>query len=109
MTYDSISLSFIATKLKKLLDIRDRRYHFKQYKSCFVCSEVIDIMLKHKMVNNREEGVQLGVALQVQLKIWEHVVDDHLFSDNYLFFRLTTEEEQTETVEYEDDVVGMAR
>ena len=48
------------------------------------------------------------IKIQKQLKIWRHVVDDHLFSDSYLFFKLTPEEEHTETVAYEDDVVGMA-
>ena len=101
MEYDPISLSFIATKLAKMLDIKDRRYHLRQYKSCFVCSDVIDVMINQRMVNSREEGVELGIALQKQLNLWQHVVDDHVFSDNYLFFRLTTtEDDDTEIGEF---------
>ena len=89
--YDSASLLFMKSRVVKLLDIKDRRYHLRQYKKCFVCSDLINSMIKFKIVKSRDEGVELGLAIQKQLKLWRHVVDDHDFSDDYLFFRLETD------------------
>ena len=46
-------------------------------------------MVSDGLVASREEGVELGFALQKDLKLFAHVVDDHAFVDEYLFFRLT--------------------
>ena len=81
----------MKSRVVKLLDIKDRRYHLRQYKKCFVCSDLINSMIKFKIVKSRDEGVELGLAIQKQLKLWRHVVDDHDFSDDYLFFRLETD------------------
>ena len=94
--YDTASLLFLKSRIMRLLNIQDRRYHLRQYKKCFVCNELIDSMVRYKIVKTREDGVVLGVALQKQLKLWRHVLDDHDFSDNYLFFRLSTDFEEEE-------------
>ena len=109
--YDPVSLAFVTRKIVRLLDIKDRRYRLRVYKSCFVCSDVVDLMVEHKMVNSREEGVELGIALQIQSGLWKHVLDDHVFSDSYLFFKLRsahcpTESSNTDNVSEEDDDDG---
>ena len=96
MEFDQASLLFVSSKLLKRIEIKNRKYHFRTYKNCFVASEVIDVMMQQRLVKTREDGVALGIALQKQLGIWQHVVDDHLFADKYLFFRLATDETKTE-------------
>ena len=50
-------------------------------------------MIEHDLVKSRKEGVVLGQALQKELVLWHHVVDNHLFEDKYLFFRLTSQKD----------------
>lgn len=95
MEYDTTSLHYVSSKLVKKIKIKDRKYHFRVYKNCFVASEAIDVMIRHGFVKNRKDGVALGVALQKQLNLWNHVVDDHLFQDRYLFFRLSADVDGT--------------
>ena len=97
MEFDQASLLFVSSKLLKRIEIKNRKYHFRTYKNCFVASEVIDVMMQQRLVKTREDGVALGIALQKQLGLWSHVVDDHLFADKYLFFRLATDETEKDT------------
>ena len=81
----------LAVKIIGGLEIKNRKYHLRTYKRCFVASEVVDLMIMQQLVSTREDAVALGVALQTELNLWHHVVDNHLFSDQYLFFRLTSD------------------
>ena len=85
----------VAAKLKTGLDIKDRMYHFKTYKRCFVASEAIDFMLQEQMVNTRFQAVQLGRQLQINLQLWNHVCNEHEFKDELLFFRFVSDGDGT--------------
>lgn len=97
---DEVDLESLVDKLtvQSVLEIKDRTYRFIKYKRCFVASEAIDYMVNEGLAKSREHAVSLGVALQTKRKFWNHVVDDHIFSDTYLFFRLTRDDEQKELV-----------
>ena len=86
------------------LQIKDRMYRLRRYKQCFVASEVIDLMLKEGLVDTRQDGIQLGIVLQKQMKLWIHVVDSNkLFDDDYLFFRLVQKKEIMENKYFTQD------
>jgi len=70
------------------VSVRDRKYHLRTYKACFVGREAVDCLMAHYsvVVNTREEAVCLGQQL-VKMGLIEHVTTDHVFKDDFLFFR----------------------
>ncbi|XP_055353775.1 DEP domain-containing mTOR-interacting protein-like isoform X2 [Paramacrobiotus metropolitanus] len=66
--------------------VRDRRYHLRTYSCCFVANETLDWLIQENEVPSRQAGVFLMNILQ-QNRVIHHVCDDHLFKDQYLFFR----------------------
>ncbi len=91
--------------------VKDRRYHFKIYPTCFVgkktnsirrslvClftrhllnlgSEATDWLVSNTKVKNREEAVELGDYLR-RKRLFGHVVETNKrFLDGYYFYRFT--------------------
>ena len=98
--YDKSFLDVLAIQLldygfEETLIQASRTYRLRKYKKCFVCSEVVDFMIEHKLAKTRAEAVDMGVALQTQIDFWHHVVDEqkHVFGDKYLFFRLSRDDD----------------
>ena len=81
----------IILKLKSGLKVKDRSYRLRTYRQCFVGSEAVDFMLENGLAETRQAAVELGVRLQTERDLFQHVVDveKHRFSDEYLFFRFT--------------------
>lgn len=67
------------------VDIKDRVYRAKTYHNCFIGSEAVHC-LQHRCEASRPEAVRLGELL-VENKVIRHVVDEHGFKDQYLFYR----------------------
>ena len=76
----------VAELLQEKLNVRDRFYHFKRYKKCFVARDAVDVMIKNNLCETREDAVDLGRKLEFELKLFRHVVNEHFFEDKYLFF-----------------------
>lgn len=73
------SLSNIAEAFKAGVDVRDRQYHLKNYKGCFVGSAAVDFLVDSGHAETREDAVMLGRALADQFFLFEHVTRDHEF------------------------------
>jgi hypothetical protein len=84
---DHDTLLETAQIFKQLANIKDRKYHFKTYKKCFVGSEIVDTMVYAGLVPSRQEAVVLGRAIQHRLKWFRHVTGHHSFKDDLLFYR----------------------
>ncbi len=69
------------------LDIRDRVFHLRSYRECFVGSEAIDWIVQNQGIS-REQAVVMGQRL-LALGHIRHVADEHDFEDAFLFYRLT--------------------
>jgi hypothetical protein len=76
-------------RLYQGIEVRNRRYRFKEYKGCFVASEAVDFMVQSGWAPTREKAVELGQTLQKDFDLFQHVVEPerHLFADRYLFFK----------------------
>ncbi|XP_013060802.2 DEP domain-containing mTOR-interacting protein-like isoform X1 [Biomphalaria glabrata] len=85
--------------------IRDRRYHLRKFKNCFVARDAIDWLLKMYHVQSRVEAVR---AMQILLQngMIHHVVDDHEFKDQNLFYRFTFDDD---TYKLNKDLVSLYR
>jgi Domain found in Dishevelled, Egl-10, and Pleckstrin (DEP) len=72
------------------LEIKDRRHGLQKYSRCFVGSEAVTWIAEHLKLS-REEAVNLGQKLVAKKKI-HHVLDEHPFRDEYLFYRFYEDE-----------------
>jgi len=66
------------------LDIRDRMYHLRSYRQCFVAREAVDWLVRELRVG-RTEATHIGRRM-VALGWMRHVLDEHDFDDAELFF-----------------------
>ncbi|MEL7351882.1 MAG: mechanosensitive ion channel domain-containing protein [Cyanobacteria bacterium J06560_5] len=74
------------------LEIRDRKFRLTTYATCFIGSEAVTWMVKSQKAT-RAEAVRLGQLL-VERGIIHHVIDEHNFKDEYLFYRFYSDEIQ---------------
>jgi hypothetical protein len=86
-------LDEIAGQFKENVKLEDRTYRLKKYKQVFVGSEAVDYLVNSGAVTSREDAVELGKALQ-ELHIFEHVLRDHPFKDEALFYRFVGDNER---------------
>jgi len=77
----------IAQELRSVegIEIKNRWYHFKCYKECFVGSELVVWLMKKRSVNEKE-AIALGQNL-LEHKVIAHVCNDHTFKNDFLFYR----------------------
>jgi Domain found in Dishevelled, Egl-10, and Pleckstrin (DEP)/Indoleamine 2,3-dioxygenase len=67
--------------------VEDRRYRIKVYPSCFVGSQLVDILIQNEFAASREEAVRLARRINHRYKLFYHVTGDHPLMDKYLFYR----------------------
>lgn len=72
--------------LVESLDITDRRWRLQDYPRCFVGSRAVEHLV-HSLRRPREEVLALGQALG-ELGLLVHVMQEHPFLDQDLFYRL---------------------
>jgi hypothetical protein len=75
-----------AGRLGTLVDIADRRWRFTDYPRCFVGSEAVE-RLTRTLRLPRQEVIALGQAMN-ELGLLTHVVQEHPFLDQGLYYRL---------------------
>ncbi|KAH9509752.1 hypothetical protein Btru_044427 [Bulinus truncatus] len=81
--------------------IRDRRYHLRKFKNCFVARDAIDWLIKMYHVQSRDEAVR---AMQILLRNGMIHHDDHEFKDQNLFYRFTFDDD---SYKLNKDLVGL--
>lgn len=72
------------------IEIKNRWYHTRLYRKCFIGSEVIEWLTSNFKLS-RKEALELGQIL-IRAKIIHHVHDEHDFKDDYLFYRFYVDE-----------------
>jgi len=73
------------------LIVKDRRYHFRNYPCCFIGKDVVEWLLK----NNEAQSASHAIACMKVLQsngIFHHVCDDHIFKNEYLFYRFRNDD-----------------
>ena len=75
-----------AQQLERKLEIKDRRYNLKKYKSCFIGSECVSLILELKYAYNEQQAVDFGNQL-IQNDIIQHVERHHTFKNQKLFYK----------------------
>jgi hypothetical protein len=88
------------------LDIRNRTYHLRTYKSVFLGSEAVSwIRKKYEHLGLTRYGATVLGECFRQLKAFDHTVCEHPLRDDYYFYRMREEEEFLVQIlcKYEDD------
>ena len=75
-----------AKELQNWLDIKDRKWHFRSYPQCFIGSAAVKCMVDLKFVQDDKEAISFGNKL-IEFNIIEHVEKEHVFRNEYLFYR----------------------
>jgi hypothetical protein len=73
------AMSIIA--ILGLVKVKDRRFHLRVFKKCFVGSQLVDVMMEHECASSRKEAVQLAQDINTRFRLFEHVVDNHQLKD----------------------------
>jgi len=76
----------LGDDLRRNLDIRDRTYVFKTYKSCFLGSDLVDYISKKYQIS-RSKALVIGEQLRTE-SLFDHVTRDHKLEDSGNFYRL---------------------
>lgn len=99
----TFSLNEISAKLRRGIQVKDRTYHFKTYKKCFVGCDAVDFMVQARLAQSRHDAVKLGQQLTKELRFFHHVTNDHPFEDGYLFYQFSEMSTDDTTVSSAED------
>ncbi len=72
------------------VEIKDRHHHMNIFPRCFVGSEAVEWLMQTQNCT-REEAIDMGQLL-VDRGIIHHVVDEHPFRNEYMFYRFYADE-----------------
>jgi hypothetical protein len=80
--FESIDLDELTSRLKRILDIRDRKYGFppKTYPRCFVGREAVKKLIDEDIAGHEEDAVRIGNML-LNAGVFHHVQDAHPFEN----------------------------
>ena len=76
------------------IEIKDRRYGFKVYRKAFLGSEAVNWLIQQEKAT-RAEAIAIG-QLMIEQNLIHHVLDEHNFKDEPLFYRFYIDEQDDE-------------
>mmetsp|Transcript_57169 Transcript_57169/g.66838 ORF Transcript_57169/g.66838 Transcript_57169/m.66838 type:complete len:583 (-) Transcript_57169:1040-2788(-) len=86
-TTGCIDLDLIAAAMRSGINLHDRVHRFRTYKNVFVASDAIDFLVEERFASTREDAVRIGRCLGTVCSQFHHVLCEHEFKDEHLFFR----------------------
>lgn len=81
----------IAMRGENGIEIKDRRFQLKVFPKVFLGSDAVNWLMKHEK-STHEEAILMG-QLMIQQGIIHHVLDEHDFKDEPLFYRFYADED----------------
>ena len=72
------------------LNIKDRKHYLKSYPQCFIGTEAVQWLIQTQNIS-KVIALSIGKRL-VRRKIIHHVLDQHDFKDEFLFYRFYKDE-----------------
>ncbi|ETO33020.1 hypothetical protein RFI_04087 [Reticulomyxa filosa] len=81
-----------VTKLfREQLEIKDRKWYLTTYKTCFVWSESMSLLVSSGVAKTHGQAVELG-NLMLTANVFCHVTKDHNFKDDNLYYCFVMDE-----------------
>ncbi|MEM1296463.1 MAG: FAD-containing oxidoreductase [Verrucomicrobiota bacterium] len=105
-----VDLNEITEQLRNQLTIEDRKYGLppKVYTKCFVGSEAVDLLVAQEIAADRDDAVMIGDLL-LNEGVFHHVLKEHSFKDEKLFYRFKEDEDHGEVAKnFEGQAVSWA-
>ncbi len=92
-SFDNTDLEALTERVKRVLDIRDRKYGFpsKTYPKCFVGSEAVVQLVDEGIASDEEDAVRIG-NMMLNAGVFHHVLDAHPFKNEDLFYRFLSDD-----------------
>lgn len=84
-------LETIAEELRNKVEVKDRTYRLRTYPQCFVGTDAVVLLTQNNLAKDADEAVEALEGLR-QLGVFNHVTKDHVFKNEYLFYRFTEDE-----------------
>ncbi len=93
-SFDNTDLEELTARVKRVLDIRDRKYGFpsKTYPKCFVGSEAVTQLVQEGIASDEDDAVRIG-NMMLNAGMFHHVLDAHPFKNEELFYRFVSDED----------------
>jgi pyruvate/2-oxoglutarate dehydrogenase complex dihydrolipoamide dehydrogenase (E3) component len=87
-------LDELVGAVRAAFDVKDRHYGIRrtEYKRCFVGSEAVQSMIDHQIAADAQDALTIGNLL-ANAGIFHHVLDEHAFKNEYLFYRFAADED----------------
>ncbi len=94
LNLDRISLKQLTLQMRgdNGLKIKTRRYKLKLYHHCFLGNEAVDWIVAQLKIS-RQAAIKLGQKMSDK-KIFHHVLDEHQFKDEAIFYRFYEDEQK---------------
>lgn len=91
---DRISLRKLASQMRDEngINIKTRRHKLKLHHHCFLGNETVDWIVE-KLNISRPDAIKIGQKM-MEKKIFHHIVDEHPFKDEPLFYRFYEDEKK---------------
>ena len=84
--------------------VKDRRYHLKLYKKCFVGREAVAWLVEKGFAHNRTDAVYIGQDL-LQKGAFRHVESEHHFRDGYFFYTFEGTKRTGDVTEFRKSII----
>lgn len=83
----TLDLKELVTAMRNVggIQIKERQFHLKTYRQCFIGSEAVDWLVSYLKIS-RQDAVIVGQRLINENWI-HHVLDEQAFQDDYFFYR----------------------
>lgn len=76
----------VLEAMKNEVTIKDRIYHLKTYKDCFLGSDAVGFLQRYLKLSSREQAAEVAVEMNEHVHCWEHIGGDPDLKDQPLFY-----------------------
>ena len=85
------SLAALSSSMREHVEVRDRRYRMRTYKSCFLGSAAVAWLVDAGHAETVSGAISLGNRM-IRDGLFRHVAGEHLLEDAKLFYRFEVDE-----------------
>lgn len=105
---DPAKLQEAAVAFELGMEVGTHRFHGRPYPDTFVGTDAVDFLVASGWACTREGAVAVGRAVAKQFDLFEHVTKEHVFQDDYYFYRFIPGDKRKGMYETSNDTFSSA-